>query len=125
MQDFRNTSWSKKFTVAFSGVMKGVAGQSSFYVHIPMAAAVLVVAMTLGLDVWRWAILLLCIAIVVVCELFNSSLERMAHAITSEYNENVGDALDIASGAVLVASIFAASIGVVVLLQPLLKFIAS
>ena len=48
-------------------------------------------------------------------ELFNSALEQLAKAITKEEDPHVRNGLDIASGAVLVAAIGAAVIGLLVL----------
>ena len=44
-------------------------------------------------------------------ELFNSAIERLAREVDREHNPNVGVALDIASGAVLVAAVGAAIVG--------------
>jgi diacylglycerol kinase len=59
-------------------------------------------------------LLVLCIAGVLVAEMFNSALELMAKAITSEENPYLGNSLDIGSAAVLVASIGAAVVGAIV-----------
>lgn len=58
--------------------------------------------------------LTLCVGSVLAAELFNSALERLAKAITVEDNEHLRIALNIASGAVLTASLFAASVGLVI-----------
>ena len=94
-------------------------GQSSFLVHIPIAIAVLTAAWWVGCNYWQWCVLILCIAMVLTLELMNSAIEFLAKGLCNEHNENVGKALDIASGAVLVASIFAALIGGFILLGKL------
>ncbi len=48
---------------------------------------------------------------VVALELTNSALESLARGLTSEHNPEVGRALDMAAGAVLVASGGAAAVG--------------
>ncbi len=115
MSKFSNPGWVAKFKTAFGGIAKGIRGESSFYVHIPVAISVLTLALILHLDWVRLALLLICIGLVFVAELGNSAIERLSRAVTIEYNSAVGDALDIASGAVLVASIFAAVVGALVL----------
>lgn len=107
--------WLRKFRNAFRGIAFGTVGQSSFAVHIPIALAVLVAAWWLRCSGWQWSVLVLCIAMVLSLELINSAIEYLAKGLCHEHNENVGKALDIASGAVLVASIFAALIGVFIL----------
>jgi diacylglycerol kinase len=62
----------------------------------------------------EWCLLLLCIAVVLVAEMFNSALESMAKAITREIHPHVGNSLDIGSAAVLVASIGAAAVGTLI-----------
>lgn len=113
--DFKpRRSWSTKFANAFRGVVAGVRGQNSFLVHFPTAVAVLCLATFLQVSVERWCILLLCIGSVLTAELFNSCLESLARAIDTQHNPAIGRALDIASGAVLVASCTAAIVGMIV-----------
>lgn len=107
-------SWARKFRDAFRGVKEGVHGQSSFFVHFFIAAAVVVAGVVLRVDLVEWCVLLLCIAGVLTAEMFNSTLESMAKAITGESDPHLGNSLDIGSAAVLVASIGAAVVGTLV-----------
>ena len=66
----------------------------------------------------EWCLLALCVAIVLTAEIFNSALEQLAKAITREHDAHIRAALDMASGAVLLASVGAAIVGTVVLLFP-------
>ena len=108
------SSWFRKFACAFRGIAVGIRQQNSFYVHIPVAIGVIAVGAWLGLSRVEWCLIALCIAGVVTCELFNSAIEHLAKAITREENPHLRDALDAASGAVLVAAIAAAGVGVVI-----------
>lgn len=114
--------WSQKFGDAFRGVAVGVRGQSSFQVHVFCALVVIVVAALANVSAWQWSMLLLCITLVLVAELFNTALEVMARAIDVNHNLHLRDALDIASGAVLLAAVGAATVGAVVLLDALNVF---
>jgi diacylglycerol kinase len=110
-----NRGWIKKFADAFRGVALGVRGQSSFYVHFVMTAAVIAVAAFVRVTWVEWCLLVLCITLVLTAEMFNSALEFMARAVDREHNPDLGAALDIGSAAVLVASIGAVVIGVLIL----------
>ena len=116
MDDFRPKTWIGKFACAFRGLWVGVRGQSSFAVHLPVAVGVLAIATWRGVTWTDWLLITLCIAVVLSAELFNTAIELLARAITSEYNPHVRDALDVASGAVFAAVIAAATVGVAVLL---------
>jgi diacylglycerol kinase len=116
--------WSDKFRDAFRGVHQGITGQTSFWVHLPVAATAILLAIALRIPRIELAIITLCVAIVLTAELFNSSLESLARRVSSDRDPNVGRALEIASGAVLVASAFALVIGFVILGPPLWERIA-
>lgn len=108
--------WSLKFRNAIRGMRVGVRGQTSFYAHFAIATIVFILAIYLQVNLVEWSALLLCMGLVLSAEMFNSSIESLAKAITLEHDNNVRDALDIASGAVLVASLFAAIVGASILL---------
>lgn len=109
--------WLWKFSCALRGVLVGMQGQSSFYVHVPAAIVVCIVAAWLGVSLAEWLVLVLCITVVMTAELLNSALEHLARAVTREVHPEVRNALDIASGAVLVASLGACVVGVMVLVN--------
>lgn len=108
------THWVNKFRCAFRGLGFGIAGQSSFYVHIPIAMAVLALAALLHCSAVQWCVLVLCIALVWSLELMNSAVEFLARGLCDHQNPWVGKALDTASAAVLVASICSAVAGMIV-----------
>jgi diacylglycerol kinase len=114
MSPFCERSWFRKFRDAFRGLKEGVRGQSSFFVHFLVAAAVVAAGLLLRVDRYEWCLLVLCIAGVMTAELFNSALESMARAITHEHHPHLGNSLDIGSAAVLVASIGASIVGAII-----------
>jgi diacylglycerol kinase (ATP) len=112
-------SWPRKFAVAARGVGEAVRRERSFAVHLVAAAGVVAVAAVRGAGLVEWSLLVLCIAIVLAAELFNTALEHLARAITPDDHDDIRAALDTASGAVLIAAIGAAVVGVLVLVAPL------
>lgn len=113
--------WQLKFANALRGLAIGIRDQSSFYVHLSAAIVVIALATWLQVSHSEWLALIVCITIVFTAELLNTAIEHLARAITREENAVIRDALDIASGAVLVAAIGAAIVGLVVLGLPLLE----
>jgi diacylglycerol kinase len=107
-------SWSRKFRDAFRGVKEGARGQSSFFVHFLVAAAVVAAGVALHVGLLEWCLLALCIAGVIAAEMFNSALESMARAVTGQNDPHLGNALDIGSAAVLVASVGASIVGAII-----------
>ena len=114
-------SWAEKFRDAFRGIKAGVRGQSSFFIHFFFAVLVIVTAFTLTIDsLAEWCLLLLCITIVLTAEMFNSALESLARAITDQIDPQIGQALNIASAAVLVSAIGASIVGTLIFTNCLL-----
>lgn len=109
-------SWSQKFGGAFRGWWIGSRGHSSFIVHLPAALVALGAGSYFRIQSNEWCLLIVCIASVIAAEFFNSALESLAKAITPSRNEHIGQALDIASGAVLAASVGAVVVGLIIFL---------
>ncbi|MCL2305744.1 MAG: diacylglycerol kinase family protein [Planctomycetaceae bacterium] len=115
-------TWKRKFQDAFQGLYQSVQQQSSYKVHFFFAFLVVFTGFLLNLDPVRWSLLVFCIIIVLAGEMLNTSIETLARAITEEYDENIARALNIASGAILVLSLGAATIGFVVFIEAFLRF---
>jgi diacylglycerol kinase len=112
--------WRDKFREAFRGVKKGVRGQSSFFVHFFFAALALAAAVALECDHWEWCLVVGCIGLVFTAELINSSIETLFRGLEVESQNRVYPCLDIAAGAVLVAGLTSAVIGIVIFGRKLL-----
>lgn len=107
-------SWGRKFAVAFRGIKIGVRGHSSFFVHFFFAALVLAAAVALRCEAWQWCVLIGCIGFVLTAELFNSAIETLFAGLDEGTKSRAWPALDVAAGAVLMASMTAAAVGTVV-----------
>ena len=110
-ETYRRLSWRGKFACALSGLKRAIREEINFFVHFFIAAAAIVSGLVLGLGLWQWCLLALCIAAVLAAELFNTAIERMARAVTDEENEHVRDALDTSAAAVLMTALGAVVVG--------------
>jgi diacylglycerol kinase len=106
--------WRAKFRDAFRGLKLGVRGHSSFFVHFFFAALVVAAAVVLRCTLNQWCILILCIGLVLTAELFNSAIETLFRGLDEPTKQRGWPALDVAAGAVLLASLSAAAVGVVI-----------
>lgn len=97
-----------------------VQGESSYWVHLPVAVCVAAVAAWLGATPWHWCAIVFAITIVISCEMLNTAIERLLKQLHPDRHPAIGQALDISSAAVLVASIGAAIIGIIILVDLIL-----
>ena len=77
----------------------------------------------LDLEAWRFSVVLLTVASVLSAELFNTAIEVLTHTVHPDQDPQIGRALDVAAGAVLMVSIAAAAIGFIVIGPPLWQWI--
>lgn len=80
-------------------------------IHVAAAVYVLLLARFFRLDETKLAILLGTIALVMICEMFNTALEALTDLSSPSYSSLARAAKDIAAGAVLCAAGLAVVIG--------------
>ena len=108
-------TWLGKFADAFRGFFLSIRTQSSFAAHIPVAVACVALAAWLGITAVEWCLVILAIGLVIMAEVFNTSIEALAKAVGRYPDNDLRDALDHASGGVLVAVLTAVAMGFVIL----------
>lgn len=116
----RRRPWRDKFRDALRGLKLGIRGHSSFSVHFFFAVLVTVAGIFLGCDLVEWCLLVFAIGMVLTAELFNSAVETLFRGLDPETKDRSWPALDIAAGAVLMASITAIVIGTAIFIRRLL-----
>jgi diacylglycerol kinase len=108
--DVRRTLYS--FRHAGRGFAWAFSSQANVRVHLVAAAVVLAAALLLRFSSIEFVGLVLCFAIVIAAELFNTALEVLIDYAWPEHHPMIGRAKDVAAAAVLVAAIGAAVVGV-------------
>lgn len=107
---------ANSFVYAGRGIVTLLKTQHNTWLHC--LATVAVAGMAYALDVARTDCLWLLLAIVLVwlTEAFNTAIEFLADAVSTDYRLEIRHAKDVAAGAVLLAALFAVIVGVVVFL---------
>lgn len=103
----------KSFGCAIKGFFGAVCSEGHLRFHLVAAAYVLVFSSFYNFSAAQWAVLIILIALVIAAELVNTAIENTCDAVTTEQNEHIRRAKDMAAGAVLVLSIAAAAIAVI------------
>ncbi len=75
---------------------------------------VLIMAYRFEVTRTEWCILIFCIGLVWMAETFNTALETITDLVSPEQNLLAGKTKDLAAGAVLLAAITAAVIGLII-----------
>jgi diacylglycerol kinase (ATP) len=114
MSTRRPPSLLESFNYAFEGVIHVLRTQRNMRIHFLIAAAVLVIAVVIGVRRLELIALLLAIAFVLIAEMINTAIEHAIDVATTSFDPMAKLAKDIASGAVLIASVNAVAIGYLV-----------
>jgi diacylglycerol kinase (ATP) len=105
---------ARSFGYAFEGLDTIVRTQPNFWVHVCAAGLALALGIVLRLSPAELAIIVLCIALVLVVESVNTGIETMCDLISPGHHPLVKRAKDVSAAAVLIAA--AASVVVALLL---------
>ncbi len=113
----------KSFSYAFKGISKLIVNEHNARVHLTAAILACSMGFVLQISPIEWISILVVIGLVILSELFNTAIERLADFVESDWNDTIGEVKDYASGAVLVASIVAFIVGLIVFVPKLISFI--
>ena len=108
--DLRRTLYS--FRHAGRGFAWALSSQANLRVHFAAAALVLIGAVLLHFSAIEFVGLVLCFAVVIAAELFNTTLEVLIDYAWPEHHPMIGRAKDVAAAAVMVAAAGAAVVGI-------------
>ena len=104
----------RSFGYAFAGLGFMLRTQGNAQVHFAatLAAAALGIGLRVGRNDWLW--LIAAMALVWIAEALNTALEHLCDVASPGQHDSVRRAKDVAAGAVLIAAIAAAVIGLAV-----------
>jgi len=109
----RAHAFFKSFVFAYYGIIQVLATQRNMVVHCIIAIPTLLATQLLGFTPIENVIILLCVALVLACELINTSIENLGDVISPEYHPAIRRAKDAAAAMVLISAIAAAAVGVI------------
>ncbi len=112
----------KSFGYAINGIKQSLS-QRNIKIQIVIAVIAIVLGFIFTIRPGEWCIILLCIGMVLSLEITNTALEHLVDLVSPDYNEKAGKIKDLAAGAVLVASIFSAIIGLIIFWKHLLSLL--
>lgn len=110
---------SHPFRCAFKGIEDAISTQRHLRIHVVIAGSVVLFGLLLGLPYVDLVLLLMAIALVVITELLNTAVEVTVDLVSPVFHPIARRAKDIAAGAVLVAALVAAAVGIIILAPPL------
>jgi diacylglycerol kinase len=106
-----NHSLFSSFGFAFSGLIKAFLIESNLKIHVAAGISAAGLAYWLNFSFIEWAVLIICIGIVIAFELMNTAVELVCNRISTDHHPLTGLIKDLSAAAVLVVSIASAVVG--------------
>ncbi|MEQ8910067.1 MAG: diacylglycerol kinase family protein [Vicingaceae bacterium] len=108
------------FRYAIAGLKTLYKEEHNARIHLFATFCAILLAIQTKISAEEWLILLLVIAVVWICELFNTALENLCDKVAPENNPTIKKVKDLSAAAVLVSSILALIVGGILFLPPLI-----
>lgn len=105
------------FVYAYEGLIYVMRFHRSFRIQLAVGALVIAGAWYLRVHIQDWLVLIIAMVFVLVTELVNTAIETTLDYFAKEHHVDVKNAKDVAAGAVLVASLGSALLGILVFLR--------
>ena len=94
----------KKFTDAFNGI-KIALHHKAVKVQLVLGIMAIIGGLIIRLDYYEWLAFIICIAMVIGSEIFNSAIEKTADYLNPEKDERIRIIKDLSSAAVLISAL--------------------
>lgn len=110
----------KSFGYAFQGIFNTIRTERNIKIHCAAAILVMIFGIWLQISKTEWMICFILFGLILALELVNTAVEATVDLFTEERKPLAKKAKDAAAGAVLIAAIFAAVIGILIFIPKLL-----
>jgi diacylglycerol kinase (ATP) len=119
-QKFSVRSRIKSFSYAIAGIRDFIRREHNARIHVAGTVAVIAAAGVLHVSLTEAVALTIVTGLVWITELLNTCIERMADLVTLEKNSHIKFIKDLAAGAVLVAALTAAIVGLFIFIPKII-----
>ena len=113
----------RKFNNALRGLWIIIREENSLWVHLFLSAIVIILGILFHLSLMSWALITICIGLVIGFEIFNTAIEYLVDIVSFEYDIKAKKIKDVAAMATLFISIIAVVIGLLVFIPEIIEFV--
>lgn len=115
----KNHPLAESVGYAIEGIRFALAYGRNFKIQIGFGIIATLLGLVLKINPSEWAVLILIIALVLILELVNTTIETVVDMVSLKFHPLAKIAKDVAAGAVLIASLASVLIGIALFLPRL------
>lgn len=113
----------RSFRYAASGILVCFKTQSNFRIHILAATVAVIAGAGLQISRLQWAIIAICISMMLVTELLNTAIEKICDHVNPSYHPHIKIIKDMAAGAVLVVAMMSIIAGALIFIPAFIHYL--
>ena len=113
----------KAFVHAWKGIEHFFQHDRNGRIHLGAALASIFAGFIFKISAIEWAIILVCIALVVAFEMLNAAIEKLCDVVHKEFHPAIKVIKDVSAGAVLWVSIISAIIGAIIFIPKIIELL--
>lgn len=113
----------KSFSFALEGIKLAVQVDQNVRIHFVIGLSILIISILLKVNTFELLFILFSIFFVLITEMVNTAIEEMTNLIVNEHRMEAKIAKDVAAASVLLAAVFAAIAGLIILLPKVLNLL--
>lgn len=121
---WKNKNFFQSLKNALNGVKFVWQYGNNIKIQVVFGILATILGIILKISKIEFAILVLTIFVVLICEVFNTAIEKLVDLYTLEYNEIAKIIKDVAAGAVTLSAIMSIIIGIILFLPKIINYIA-
>ena len=95
------------YRYALRGIRYAFLSENNMIIHLAAGMTVVVFNVILKVTATEWLVTLMLTGLAWTAEIFNTALEKLADRVSREHDPLIGQAKDLAAGAVLIICLFA------------------
>lgn len=103
----------KSFHHAING-LKSAFFEDNFKIHVATAFLVIVAGVFFNISKFEWLIIVLTISLVLICEIINTAIEKLADFVSPQWDNKIKVIKDLAAAAVLISATAAFLVGLII-----------
>ena len=112
--EIKSKKLMNSFKYAIQGILSSFKNERNMKIHVFIMILVISAGIILKINKYEWIVCILCFAIVIGGELFNTAIETVVDMVMPYKNEKAKLAKDVSSGAVLILAMGAAICGLII-----------
>ena len=120
-KEFTLIKRARSFRFAFNGIIILFKYEPNVWIHMAIAVLVIVFGSMLNLNATEWCLIALAFGLVLMAEAMNSANENTVDMMSPEQNDRAGRIKDLSAGAVLLAAIAAATVGLIIFIPKIIS----